>query len=367
MAAETASQLIVFAGPTITDKELAELGAFDVRGPAKRGDVYLACAGQPRAIAIIDGYFDQTPSVWHKEILWALTLGIKVYGGSSLGALRAAELAAQGMRGVGQIFSQLLRGEIVADDEVAVAHASAEHGYRASSEALVNIRCTLSNASQQSVLSDAGRAALEKLARSTWYPDRNYPDLLRHAGSLGVVASAELDALAAWLPKGRVDLKKQDARLLMEVIRAQWAEPAPTPSFSFELTDAWLRLCSTLDRRSTAIQTSAANDGAWPAAVLRAVAMVDARAKKTQLSAREVNTAVEAFRREKGLLSEEAFDTWANQHFADDAALRRFFSEEALVRALAGRHGRLAQAYLENARLSTLQGDALLVDRPCND
>ena len=57
-------------------------------------------AGAPGAIGVIDGYFDGVPSVWHKEILWALSQGIRVFGGASMGALRAAELDGFGMTGV---------------------------------------------------------------------------------------------------------------------------------------------------------------------------------------------------------------------------------------------------------------------------
>ena len=55
----------------------------------------------PDAIGIVDGFFHQQPSVWHREILYALSQGVPVFGGASMGALRAAELADYGMTGVG--------------------------------------------------------------------------------------------------------------------------------------------------------------------------------------------------------------------------------------------------------------------------
>ena len=79
-------------------------------------------------------------AVWHKEILLALERGIEVWGAASMGALRAAELAPFGMRGVGAIYRAFARGALVADDEVAVAHLPAAQGYRAVSDALVNLR-----------------------------------------------------------------------------------------------------------------------------------------------------------------------------------------------------------------------------------
>jgi hypothetical protein len=108
--------------------------------PAATGDVLRAVARGAEAIAIIDGVFERVPSVWHKEILFALSQGVPVYGASSMGALRAAECHAFGMVGVGRVFEAFRDGALEDDDEVAVAHSAAEHGYRALSDAMVNIR-----------------------------------------------------------------------------------------------------------------------------------------------------------------------------------------------------------------------------------
>lgn len=55
--------------------------------PVAQGDVYGAALGRPDAIGIIDGYFERVPSVWHKEILWAMAQGIHVFGSASVGAI----------------------------------------------------------------------------------------------------------------------------------------------------------------------------------------------------------------------------------------------------------------------------------------
>ncbi|UUZ56476.1 TfuA domain-containing protein [Massilia sp. H-1] len=84
--------------------------------------------------------------MWHKEILHALALGIRVYGGSSMGALRAAELHPFGMRGVGRIFGDFASGVLEDDDEVALIHGPADTAYACQSEAMANIRCALEEA-----------------------------------------------------------------------------------------------------------------------------------------------------------------------------------------------------------------------------
>ena len=64
----------------------------------------------PRAIGIIDGVFLDVASVWHREILWALSQGVHVFGAASMGALRAAELDGFGMRGVGRSTPRIATG-----------------------------------------------------------------------------------------------------------------------------------------------------------------------------------------------------------------------------------------------------------------
>src|SRR5207247_669783 len=133
-------------GPTLSpDDARGELDAVYLP-PVSQGDVYRVALERPQAIGIIDGYFERVPAVWHKEILWALAQGIRVYGSASMGALRAVELAPFGMDGIGRIFEAYQKGILEDDDEVAVAHSPVEMGYRVLSEAMVNIRHTLAAA-----------------------------------------------------------------------------------------------------------------------------------------------------------------------------------------------------------------------------
>src|SRR3954469_15630639 len=132
--------IYIFTGPTLTAEAVrAELDAVCLP-PVAQGDVYRIGLRKPRAIGIIDGYFERLPAVWHKEILWAMSQGIHVFGSASMGALRASELAPFGMEGVGKIFEAYRDGVLEDDDEVAVAHGSSETGYRVLSDATLNIR-----------------------------------------------------------------------------------------------------------------------------------------------------------------------------------------------------------------------------------
>src|SRR5262245_47568616 len=123
--------IYVFLGPTLPLEQARAILDATYLPPVAMGGVYALMERRPKVIAIIDGVFQRVPAVWDKEILFALTQGVRVLGSSSMGALRAAELHAYGMEGVGQVFESYRTGSIEDDDEVAVAHASAEHGYRA--------------------------------------------------------------------------------------------------------------------------------------------------------------------------------------------------------------------------------------------
>lgn len=201
---------LVYVGPTLAaDEARARLPGATILPPIAVGELLDVVKRRTvRRIAIIDGYFERMAAVWHKEILLALERGIAVWGAASMGALRAAELAPFGMLGVGTIYRAYARGSLVADDEVAVAHLPAEQGYRAVSDALVNLRDGIARAP---MLTAATRLRLVELARARFYRERSWPTLLADARAAGL-PKRQLDALATW-PKP--DRKAADARLLL--------------------------------------------------------------------------------------------------------------------------------------------------------
>jgi hypothetical protein len=235
-----ANPVIVFLGPTLQLSAARRILDADYRPPVAQGDVLRAAMERPAAIAIIDGYFANVPSVWHKEILYALSQGIPVLGAASMGALRAAELAAFGMRGVGAIFQAYMDGRLEDDDEVAVTHGPAELGYPLLSEAMVNIRRTLSDAMAAGALSPHDRQHLQRIAKDLPYQERSYDQLLRAAVEEGLDPD-ELARFRVWLGRGRADQKREDALELLTHLR-QGAHASGTvsrPAFAFEHTFMW--------------------------------------------------------------------------------------------------------------------------------
>jgi hypothetical protein len=222
----------VFIGPTLAAEEARAIWPDAVyMPPVRQGDVYRVVTRlRPDAVGIVDGYFAHVPSVWHKEILYALAEGIPVYGSASMGALRAAELAQFGMVGVGAIFEAYQTGLGIGggapfedDDEVAVLHGPAETGYVALSEALVNVRWTFAEAAAQDVIAPATRDGLVATGKALFYQERSYDVILARAR--GRVPDDEVERLRAWLPDHKINQKRIDAIAMLRAMRDR--RPAP--------------------------------------------------------------------------------------------------------------------------------------------
>jgi hypothetical protein len=337
--------VILFAGPTLNPTEIAaELDAV-VRPPAAQGDVLRALRERPRAIGLIDGYFDSVPSVWHKELLWALKQGVWVFGAASMGAIRAAELAPFGMVGVGEVFRSFHTKEIEDDDEVAVAHGPASSGYRALSEAMVNIRATLEAAVAARVLTRATADRLTAIGKALHYPERAYSQLFTIGARAGV-PGPELAALEGWLPRGVVNQKRKDAIDMLRAMRL-FIESAPPPfdaTFAFEHTEAWEAACIVDSQRSgTAAEVSSGDllEEIQAAGAYRPIAAASlARALSVRLAPRlgahagrgAIVDAADEFRRERGLLSPASFAAWLETMNLGDDDVERFFREHAELR-----------------------------------
>lgn len=216
---------LIYIGPTLPAAEVrARLPTAEVLPPVAVGDILRVIRRRGiRRIAIIDGYFERMAAVWHKELLLALQRGVAVYGAASMGALRAAELAPFGMIGVGGIYRDYARGVLIADDEVAVAHLPAEYGFRATSDALVNLRAGLARAATAGVISARTHAQLIERARARFYRERTWAQLIAD-GRAAQLPRRQLAALAAW-PKP--DRKADDARALLRRLAATSATRPP--------------------------------------------------------------------------------------------------------------------------------------------
>jgi hypothetical protein len=232
---------IIFAGPSLPPRlRPADAPEIEWRPPVRQGELYRVALTRPAAIGVIDGYFEVVPTVWHKELLWAMAQGIHVFGAASIGALRAAELDVFGMRGIGQIYEAYRDGVLEDDDEVAVLHGPEELGYPPLTEAMVNIRATLEDAARCDILAPEIARRLTEIAKGMFYKERSYEAVLQTAAASGFPA-APLRAFANWLPAGRVDQKLRDAEAMLFAIRVHLAAGPPPLKVSYTLAEtvAW--------------------------------------------------------------------------------------------------------------------------------
>jgi hypothetical protein len=89
------SGVVIFTGPSLHPDEARDL----VKARVLRDDLDRAVRPRPGIVGIIDGEFYQSLAVSPKEILPLLDSGVKVYGASSMSALRAVELCKYGRSG----------------------------------------------------------------------------------------------------------------------------------------------------------------------------------------------------------------------------------------------------------------------------
>ena len=202
---------VVFLGPTLAHDDARSVLDAEYLPPAAHGDVLRAALRRPQAIGIVDGVFEHVPAVWHKEVLFALSEGIHVYGAASMGALRAAELAGFGMRGIGEVYRAYAEGVLEDDDEVSVAHAGAEDGFQALSDPLVDVRATLDAAVSSGIVGERTAAEIVSRVKATYYPKRSL------LGALDAHDGEHL-RLREWLPDGWVRRKRDDALALVRAM-----------------------------------------------------------------------------------------------------------------------------------------------------
>jgi hypothetical protein len=368
----------IFTGPTLSPVEGRQLLDAIYLPPAAHGDIYRATLRrpQPRVIGLIDGYFRSVPAVRHKEILWAMAQGIHVFGAASIGALRAADLAAYGMVGVGAIFDDFHAGRLEDDDEVAVDHGPADLGYLAVSEAMVDIRSTMASALRQGIVSARLHEAVVAAAKQRHYPDRSYRTVLHKVAGQDS-GGAEIDMLRRWLPLGRVTQKRDDAIAMLTAMRDFLAtNPPPLQvGYHFERTEAWetdkafaapagvvgdtqgieLRREDLLDELR--LRPELYRD-VRRAALARALALREASRQGIEVGDDDIAVTAQIWAAERHLHTQRDLDDWRAANGLNEAEFRSFIAEEARQRRLA----EMAEPIIEDRLLDSMREQGCLAE-----
>lgn len=211
-------KIIIYTGLSLPFDEAREiLDSHDdveviYKKPIKRGDLGHDIKENPDIIGIIDGVFHQNSAVGHREILNVMKKGVKVFGASSMGALRASELDSLGMIGVGYCYNQYASGAIDSDDDVAVMLDS--DTLEALSVPLISMKYVFTNAVSENILTEDEKNELIQITKSTFYPKRNYAQTLGKSDLDDETKGNLIDFI-----RTSDDIKKEDAKELLEYIK----------------------------------------------------------------------------------------------------------------------------------------------------
>lgn len=208
------ARAVVFLGPSLRLEEARKIFDAEYRPPIRRGDLDGLPAGT--VVGIVDGVFDQNLAISPAEVFDAARAGVRIFGSSSMGALRSAEVPE--VIPVGRI-AQMFRQEIIEnDDEVALVFDPDTH--RALSEPLVNIRYAVERLVAPGTIDASLGERLVGAAKRLYYPERNYRRIVADAGISDRSVASRLASMLA-----THDLKREDAITLLEQLSRLQIQP----------------------------------------------------------------------------------------------------------------------------------------------
>lgn len=212
-------KILIYTGLSLPFSEAKEiLDSHDdievvYKRPIKRGDLSHDIKENPDIIAIIDGVFHQNSAVGHREILSVMKKGVKVYGSSSMGALRASELDVLGMEGIGYCYNEYASGNVTSDDDVAVMLDS--ETLETLSVPLISMNYVFTNAVAENIITKEEKDELIKITKETYYPKRNYAQTLSQSSLDADKKGKLIDFI-----RTSKDIKKEDAKELLNHIKS---------------------------------------------------------------------------------------------------------------------------------------------------
>lgn len=166
---------LVFAGPSLTHQTkqlIDQTPQLMLCPPIQRGDLPRWLKQRFRGdIVIVDGLFGQSLAVGHAEIRHAIEQGCKVYGLSSMGAIRAYEMRHLGMIGYGKVYERFAENDLedFQDDEVALLHTSDS---RPLSEPLIHMRVCIDDlVNRKVIVEEQGKRVIAQL-KGLYFGDR---------------------------------------------------------------------------------------------------------------------------------------------------------------------------------------------------
>ena len=215
---------IVFLGPSLKLEKAKNIINADFRPPAKKGDfIKLSLFADNRKVVLIDGVFLQDYPPTPIEVFQVIRkTNFKVYGASSIGALRAVELEKFGMEGIGKIFEFYKKDIINSDDEIAVTFDS---DYNLLSEAMIDIRYNIFLAWKRQIIDKETKQIMVKLAKSIYFPFRSYDNIIEKSLDMYSLHKKSILNFKDYISNNRISLKELDALRALTFISSLQEKP----------------------------------------------------------------------------------------------------------------------------------------------
>jgi TfuA protein len=212
------SKPVIFLGPSLSREKARKILDADYRLPAKKGDLLQLILKEVDIVGLVDGYFLQDYPPTPIEVYNLVRKrSVKVFGSSSLGALRAVELGKYGMIGIGKIFRLFRDGILESDDEVAVTFTDYTN-YK--SEALIDIRYNLFLAQKYKIIDNRTGRSILKVSKQTYFPYRTYEDILDKCKLKYPEINSQVESFRGYILNNKKSLKERDAVRLLKQIKS---------------------------------------------------------------------------------------------------------------------------------------------------
>ncbi len=233
---------VLFAGPSIYGATL-DLAGIELRPPAAQSDILQAVVDGANVIGLVDGNFEAIASVWHKEILFAISEGVIVFGASSMGALRAAECAFFGMIPVGKIAEEYANGDRDDDADVALCHGPFELGSPPTTMATVDVEATVSAMLQSDCITPLKAQDILDVSRRIFFKQRDVNAIFSFF--------TDSDKIRESFQKKFVNQKKKDALLLIDILKNTPNKRSIVPAhFHLERPHSWVKALQNINPTS---------------------------------------------------------------------------------------------------------------------
>jgi hypothetical protein len=210
-------KLKIYSGLSLAKKDVKRLcPSAEFSLPIGRSEIIKDIKSGVQVIGIIDGVFLQNKAVSPAEIMDALRCGVSVYGSSSMGAMRAAELSPYGMVGVGRIYEHITVTPYFRDDYL--GQIFFENSETASLPFL-DFAFGIEDAYQQGTITGKTGFSLLETYESLHFSERNIPALCQRIRSTRRRPEAMIKALGL-VAKSITSTKRQDGLALLRKINA---------------------------------------------------------------------------------------------------------------------------------------------------